>query len=260
MVMAQPHFLLFCDTHLAQPSTYADSATPRRLGVGRWHFVLERLDGPERLEVADSETQVNGDRLALLSVVRGLEALEGPSQVTLVTTSRYVSRGLRYGLNTWRESDYTWERFGVQKPIRNADLWQRIDRAMEYHAIICRLIQSNVQAQSQTGPPVQGAAPAAGEVVVLGGDASQADPRNSLPAQQAAARCYESDTTRPALGTMAGQGRGADAVPPREAERGRQISTLRNVTKNQDPWWQMAAPWIKWARGRMQPRPVFYGT
>ena len=138
MVVNQPHFLLFTDAHLSQSRACAVSAQ----GFGRWHFVLERLDGPERLEAADSETDVHRDRLALLAVVRGLEALEQPSQVTLVTTSRYVSRGLRYGLNEWREAEYTWEHFGIQKPIRNADLWQRIDRAMSFHQVTCRLLQS----------------------------------------------------------------------------------------------------------------------
>jgi ribonuclease HI len=138
MVVNQPHFLLFCDTNLSTTKACAVGDQ----GFGRWHFVLERLDGPERLEVADSEASVHRDRLALLAVVRGLEALEQPSNVTLVTTSRYVSRGLRYGLNEWREAEYTWEHFGSQRPIRNADLWQRVDRALGFHQITCRLLQS----------------------------------------------------------------------------------------------------------------------
>lgn len=138
MVVNQPHFLLFTDASLSKSRACAITDQ----GFGRWHFVLERLDGPERLEAADSESDVHRDRLALLAVVRGLEALEQPSQVTLVTTSRYVSRGLRYGLNEWREAEYTWEHFGMQKPIRNADLWQRIDGAMSFHQVTCRLMQS----------------------------------------------------------------------------------------------------------------------
>ncbi len=138
MVVNQPHFLLFTDASLSKSRACAITDQ----GFGRWHFVLERLDGPERLEAADSESDVHRDRLALLAVVRGLEALEQPSQVTLVTTSRYVSRGLRYGLNEWREAEYTWEHFGMQRPIRNADLWQRIDGAMSFHQVTCRLLQS----------------------------------------------------------------------------------------------------------------------
>ncbi|MFN3189073.1 MAG: RNase H family protein [Aureliella sp.] len=149
-MISQPHYLLFCDTKdlRVTPSTVDDGATTTALTrSGRWHFVLEHLSGPNlglpaRFEATDREQESTPERLALLSVVRGLEALEGPSKVTLVTTSRYVSRGLRYGLQSWRESDYRWERFGVQMPIRNADLWQRIDCAMGYHGIECRMIQS----------------------------------------------------------------------------------------------------------------------
>ncbi|MCA9134510.1 MAG: hypothetical protein KDA45_15175, partial [Planctomycetales bacterium] len=151
-MVTQPHFLLFCDTHLSE--NQGDNSPPRQglAGSGRWHFVLERLDGPERLEAADSEAAVNRERLALLSVVRGLEALEQPSQVTLVTTSRYVSRGLRYGLSSWREADYKWERFGEQRPIRNSDLWRRVDTALRYHGVQCRLLQSQPAAVPDEAP------------------------------------------------------------------------------------------------------------
>lgn len=139
MVLAKPHFLLFCDASVVS----AGAADTAPVG-GRWHFVLERIDAAERLEAADGERSVPRERLALLAVVRGLEALEQPSQVTLVTTSRYVSRGLRYGLSEWREANYSWEHFGIQKPIRNADLWQRIDCALHYHEVACRLLASSL--------------------------------------------------------------------------------------------------------------------
>lgn len=148
---ANPHFLLFCDAKCSshKSSLESDSGEFR----GKWHFILESLDSIEsdvRLEAADTELVETQERAALLSVVRGLEALEQPSKVTLVTTSRYVSRGLRYGLNSWRDSGYKWERFGVQTPIRNADLWQRIDQALLYHGVQCKLLQGE-----QTSSPIQ---------------------------------------------------------------------------------------------------------
>ncbi len=142
MVATQPQFLLFCDAHIPRPQNR--NAVNLESLPGRWHFLLERLDGTERLEAADSERAQPRDRLSLLAVVRGLEALDQPSLVTLVTTSRYVSRGLRYGLSEWRDADYNWEHFGVQKPIRNADLWQRIDGALKFHKVACRLLESSL--------------------------------------------------------------------------------------------------------------------
>ena len=86
----------------------------------------------------DEEPGAGPERLHLLAVVRGLEALDGPAEVTLVTTSSTVSRGIRRGLPAWRNNHWRWERFGRMEPVRNADLWRRIDRAMAFHAVCCR--------------------------------------------------------------------------------------------------------------------------
>lgn len=123
-----PHFLLFS----------ASEPGEAREAAGDWRFVLEAIDGSAKIEVADSEPEIRGERLELLAVVRGLEALEQPSRVTLVTPSRYVSRGISYGLNDWRENDWQWERHGAMVPVKNHDLWQRVDRALEFHRVECR--------------------------------------------------------------------------------------------------------------------------
>jgi ribonuclease HI len=205
MVLAKPHFLLFCDAHVSDRA--AGDSEP--VG-GRWHFVLERIDINERLEAADSERAQPRERLALLAVVRGLEAIEMPSQVTLVTTSRYVSRGLRYGLSEWREANYSWEHFGVQKPIRNADLWQRIDGAMQYHDVACRLLESSLASLE--------AAPA------LCPEAAAEPP---IPAPHFLA---------PRLADRA-------AANVARVERPR-------YARREPAWWPMAAGWLQWWRGR----------
>ena len=98
-----------------------------------WHFVLQSHDGDPILEASDTEPGYDGDRLDLLALVRGLEAIEEPSQLTLVTRSRYVRRGLNYGLEDWRRNGWQWESFGLLVPVKNADLWQRVDQALSYH-------------------------------------------------------------------------------------------------------------------------------
>lgn len=137
MTVSTPHYLLFSESNAPRA---ADSGHVRRgLNSGRWRFVLETVDGRTRFEATDEELESEEGRLALLAVVRGLEALEQPSRVTVVTPSRYVSRGFLFGLEEWRENDWQWERFGEMTPIKNCDLWQRIDRAMQYHQIECRV-------------------------------------------------------------------------------------------------------------------------
>jgi len=139
MVAGKPHYLLYCGIVTSPlPPLVSGSIEPSR-GASKWHFVLESLDSEERLEATDGEANVSPDRLALLALVRGLEALEQPSRVTMLTTSRYVSRGLRFGLSEWQDNDYRWEHFGTWRPVRNADLWRRVNHALEFHDVMCRM-------------------------------------------------------------------------------------------------------------------------
>ena len=104
----------------------------------RWSFQLVSTAGETHFEATDFEADVTLERLSLLALVRGLEWLDQPSHVTLVSPSRCVRRGLRYGLEMWRSCGWRWERFGQMVLIRNADLWQRIDSALAFHTLICR--------------------------------------------------------------------------------------------------------------------------
>jgi ribonuclease HI len=139
MPVTTPRFLLISD---------AD----RSATAARWRFVLQPLEAGDAapVEAADTEPAVHGERLELLAAVRGLEALSQPSKVTLLTTSRYVSRGLHYGLAEWRSNGWQWEHFGSMMPVKNCDLWQRLDRALEYHEVDCRLLRFDM-AQALAG-------------------------------------------------------------------------------------------------------------
>lgn len=125
MQATSDHYLLYTEA----ARTY-DSAP-------HWKFILQSVGGDEQFSAADSELNSRTSRLELLAVVRGLEAIDRPSRVTLLTGSRYVSRGIRRQLHQWREDGWQWERFGELVPIRDRDLWQRVDRALQYHEVEC---------------------------------------------------------------------------------------------------------------------------
>jgi ribonuclease HI len=132
-----PHYLLITEAKTIIDPREDEQATSRR--SGHWRFVLEQMGVDARIEVADDEPNVIGERLELLAVVRGLESLEQPSRVTLLTSSRYVGRGIRQGMSQWRSNQWRWERFGKMTLIKNHDLWRRVDHALLYHSLECRI-------------------------------------------------------------------------------------------------------------------------
>ena len=130
MKLTAPHYLLFTQTN--------EPPEGQQPG-GRWRFVLEEVGSTRRIDESSWEPGFRGERLELLAVVRGLECLEQPSLVTLVTPSRFVGRGIRSGLRQWKAHNWTWEELGQTHPVRHQDLWQRIDAALEFHQVSCRV-------------------------------------------------------------------------------------------------------------------------
>ncbi|GAB6167119.1 hypothetical protein JCM19992_31190 [Thermostilla marina] len=120
-----PHYYLFVDVDL--------DGDP-----GRWRFVLRSQDGSDRFTADDYEPELRGDRLALLTTVRGLEALNCPSWVTVVTSNHFVKEGIAVGMAEWKRAEWRWERFGELVPVPHRDLWERLDRAMRIHRVDCR--------------------------------------------------------------------------------------------------------------------------
>lgn len=145
MSVPAPHFLLYPQAVPAAGGTTAADRTPVAIGENlprgrepsRWRFVLRQPNGRTSLEATDAEAGAGAERLELLAIVRGLEALDQPSRVTLVTSTP-IERGLKYGLAQWRESGWHWERYGKMSPVKNRDLWQRLDRLLAIHTVECR--------------------------------------------------------------------------------------------------------------------------
>jgi hypothetical protein len=129
------------------PPAIADDR-PRRLlrctvspdQPGRWAFELLHADGALLLEAEDVDPEFRGEPLELLTVIRGLEALDRPAHVTLIGASRYVRQGIRYGLPEWRRSGWRWEWFGQMVPIRHEHLWRRLDQALRFHRVKVRQV------------------------------------------------------------------------------------------------------------------------
>lgn len=100
-----------------------------------WRFVLCCQDTGETFTASDEEPEEDADRLALLALVRGLEAIGEAACVNLVTPNRAVRYGVEQGLDLWKANAWKWERFGRLVTIRDCDLWRRVDRALQIHQL-----------------------------------------------------------------------------------------------------------------------------
>ena len=125
-----PHCLLFVDV-------VDDHDGPQTWPL--WSFRLQVAGEGETLSARDFEPGVSGERLLLFGLIRGLEAIEQPSRVSVICASRHLRRGLESGIEAWRAAGWKWERFGRLVTVRNADLWQRVAQAVQFHQVAVKL-------------------------------------------------------------------------------------------------------------------------
>ena len=109
---------------------YTDGASRGNPGPGGWAALL-RFRGRER-EIGGRETWTTNNRMELFAAIHGLEALRRPCRVRLVTDSTYVRDGITRWIAAWKRRG--WRTAGGQ-PVKNVDLWQRLDAAASGHEV-----------------------------------------------------------------------------------------------------------------------------
>ncbi len=109
---------------------YTDGACKGNPGPGGWGALL-RYRGRER-ELWGGEPNTTNNRMELMAAIQALEALKRPCRVTLTTDSRYLQQGVTEWLANWKRRG--WKTAGRQ-PVKNVDLWKRLDEAMSRHDI-----------------------------------------------------------------------------------------------------------------------------
>ncbi len=109
---------------------FTDGACKGNPGPGGWGALL-RYRGKER-ELWGGEPETTNNRMELMAAIRALEALRRPCRVELTTDSRYLQKGVTEWMANWKRRG--WKTAGKQ-PVKNIDLWKRLDEAMRRHHI-----------------------------------------------------------------------------------------------------------------------------
>lgn len=118
---------------------FTDGACKGNPGPGGWGVLLRW--GSTEKELFGGESETTNNRMELMAVIVALESLKRPTCIEITTDSQYVKRGVedwmpRWKLNGWRTAD--------RKPVKNRDLWERLDGALAGHRVRWRWVKGHV--------------------------------------------------------------------------------------------------------------------
>ena len=109
---------------------FTDGACSGNPGPGGWAALLRYGDNEKTLSGGEPDTTNN--RMEMMAVIEALESLKRACTVAIHTDSRYVMDGMTQWIHKWKASGW---KTAAKKPVKNADLWQRLDDAASQHAI-----------------------------------------------------------------------------------------------------------------------------
>ena len=114
----------------ATVTIYTDGACLGNPGPGGWGAFLSY--GEHELDLYGGDPQTTNNRMELMAAIQALEKLTRPSTVALYTDSSYVRNGILSWVTKWKANGW---RTSAKQPVKNEDLWRRLDEATQRHAV-----------------------------------------------------------------------------------------------------------------------------
>ena len=122
---------------------YTDGACSGNPGPGGWGVLLRAVQGETILKertINGGEADTTNNRMELLAAINALETLEKPSNITVITDSAYVKNGVTGWIFGWKRNGW---KTSAKKPVKNVDLWQRLDEAQTRHAVTWKWVKGH---------------------------------------------------------------------------------------------------------------------
>ena len=114
---------------------YTDGACSGNPGPGGWGALLIARNGDKTVktrELKGGDADTTNNRMELLAAINVLETLSRPTEITIVTDSAYVKNGVTTWVHGWKRNGW---RTSNKKPVKNIDLWQRLDEENQRHSV-----------------------------------------------------------------------------------------------------------------------------
>ncbi|MGL5114055.1 MAG: ribonuclease HI [Beijerinckiaceae bacterium] len=123
---------------MADVEIWTDGACSGNPGPGGWGAIL--MAGERRKEIFGGEPDTTNNRMELMAAIMALEALRKPCNVVMHVDSQYVRQGIMTWIHGWKKNGW---KTADKKPVKNAELWQRLDAAHATHDIDWRWVKGH---------------------------------------------------------------------------------------------------------------------
>jgi len=117
---------------------FTDGACSGNPGPGGWGAIL--ISGAHEREICGGEPATTNNRMELMAAIQALETLKRPCKVELHTDSQYVRKGITEWIGGWKARGW---RTADKKPVKNEDLWKRLDAARARHTVDWRWVKGH---------------------------------------------------------------------------------------------------------------------
>ena len=121
-----------------QVTIFTDGACSGNPGPGGWGAIL--ISGENEREICGGEPNTTNNRMELMAAIQALETLKRPCKVELHTDSQYVRNGITQWINGWKARGW---KTADKKPVKNDDLWKRLDAARARHEVDWRWVKGH---------------------------------------------------------------------------------------------------------------------
>lgn len=114
---------------------FTDGGCSGNPGPGGWAFVLRHLKTGKEMEQSGAQEETTNNRMELLAVIRGLQALKRPCRVHLFTDSVYVGKGIEEWMPKWKKNGWRRKDGSKWSPVKNDELWKELDQLLALHRV-----------------------------------------------------------------------------------------------------------------------------
>ena len=122
---------------------YTDGACSGNPGPGGWGVLLVAKNQNKIIkerELFGGQEDTTNNQMELLAAISALEALDRPSKIKIITDSSYVKNGVTQWLENWKNNKW---KTASKKPVKNAELWRRLDQARSGHEVIWEWVKGH---------------------------------------------------------------------------------------------------------------------